>query len=152
MGCKFYRGSDRPKKIHKRLVHSRSWFRMLKWVACKYQFYMLINPQYLFLFNFRSRTSNFRGWSSIQGRTGYVPRLLASSRHEEIQYSIILLVRSTKTKCHASCRCCRCWFPGSIIRWLLRYILQWSFIQRNRTKVLLNDGRHEEMLWKPLYC
>ena len=38
MGCKFYRGADKPKKIRKRTVHSRSWFRMLKWVACKYKY------------------------------------------------------------------------------------------------------------------
>ena len=35
MGAKFYRGSDKPKKIRKRFSQTRSWFRTLKWVACK---------------------------------------------------------------------------------------------------------------------
>ena len=34
MGAKFYRGSDKPKKIKKRLTQTRTWFRTLKWVAC----------------------------------------------------------------------------------------------------------------------
>ena len=42
MGLKFYRGSDRPNKIRKRLEQSRSWFRSLKWVACKYTHLILI--------------------------------------------------------------------------------------------------------------
>ena len=36
MGAKFYRGADKPKKIRKRFSQTRSWFRTLKWVACKY--------------------------------------------------------------------------------------------------------------------
>ena len=36
MGCKFYRGADKPKKIRKRFSQSYSWFRTLKWVCCKY--------------------------------------------------------------------------------------------------------------------
>lgn len=35
MGAKFYRGADKPKKIRKRLTQTRSWFRTLKWVACR---------------------------------------------------------------------------------------------------------------------
>ena len=33
MGAKFYRGSDKPKKLRKRYSQTRSWFRTLKWVA-----------------------------------------------------------------------------------------------------------------------
>ena len=33
MGAKFYRGADKPKKIRKRLMQTRSWFRTYKWVA-----------------------------------------------------------------------------------------------------------------------
>ena len=71
MGCKFYRGADKPKKIRKRLTQSRSWFRMLKWVACKYTQTMVttaanaitcINGFYLF----RSRSSNYGRRSPIQ--------------------------------------------------------------------------------------
>lgn len=40
MGAKFYRGSDKPKKIRKRFSQTRSWFRTLKWVACKLSFLM----------------------------------------------------------------------------------------------------------------
>ena len=36
MGAKFYRGADKPKKLRKRFFQTRSWFRTLKWVACKY--------------------------------------------------------------------------------------------------------------------
>ena len=36
MGAKFYRGSDKPKKIRKRFSQTRSWFRTLKWVACMF--------------------------------------------------------------------------------------------------------------------
>ena len=36
MGCKFYRGSDKTKKIRKRFTQTRSWFRQFKWLACKY--------------------------------------------------------------------------------------------------------------------
>ncbi len=35
MGAKFYRGADKPKKIRKRFSQTRSWFRALKWTACK---------------------------------------------------------------------------------------------------------------------
>lgn len=35
MGAKFYRGADKPKKIRKRFSQTRSWFRTLKWTACK---------------------------------------------------------------------------------------------------------------------
>lgn len=38
MGAKFYRGSDKPKKIKKRLTQTRTWFRTLKWVACNRKF------------------------------------------------------------------------------------------------------------------
>ena len=33
MGVKFYRGADKPKKIRKRIMQTRSWFRTFKWVA-----------------------------------------------------------------------------------------------------------------------
>ena len=33
MGAKFYRGSDKAKKIRKRFTQTRSWFRGLKWVS-----------------------------------------------------------------------------------------------------------------------
>ena len=35
MGAKFYRGSDKAKKIRKRLTQTRSWVRQLVWLACK---------------------------------------------------------------------------------------------------------------------
>ena len=37
MGIKFYRASEKAKKIKKRLTETRSWFRHYKWVACKYK-------------------------------------------------------------------------------------------------------------------
>ena len=39
MGAKFYRGSDKPKKIRKRLSQTRSWFGQFKFIACKSQLY-----------------------------------------------------------------------------------------------------------------
>ena len=33
MGAKFYRGADKPKKMRKRFMQTRSWFRTYKWVA-----------------------------------------------------------------------------------------------------------------------
>ena len=36
MGAKFYRASDKGKKIRKRPTQTRSWFRGFKWVACKF--------------------------------------------------------------------------------------------------------------------
>ena len=36
MGAKFYRASDKAKKIRKRVSQTRTWARGLKWVACKY--------------------------------------------------------------------------------------------------------------------
>ena len=36
MGAKFYRGSDKSKKIRKRLTQTRTWFKQFKWIACKY--------------------------------------------------------------------------------------------------------------------
>ena len=44
MGCKFYRGSDKPKKIRKRFTQTRSWFRTLKWVSCMLLVYSNPNP------------------------------------------------------------------------------------------------------------
>ena len=41
MGAKFYRGSDKPKKIRKRFSQTRSWFRTLKWVACKFHYSLI---------------------------------------------------------------------------------------------------------------
>ena len=35
MGAKFYRGSDKSKKIRKRLTQTRTWFKQFKWIACK---------------------------------------------------------------------------------------------------------------------
>ena len=35
MGAKFYRGSDKAKKIRKRLTQTRTWFKQFKWLACK---------------------------------------------------------------------------------------------------------------------
>ena len=52
MGFKFYRVSDRPKKFMKRFEHTRSWFRDLKWVACKW-IWLLTVPQ----------TMHIRWWS-----------------------------------------------------------------------------------------
>lgn len=62
MGAKFYRGADKPKKIRKRFTQTRSWFRTLKWVAC--------TILHFFINNFRSRTSHYGCWSSIQGWLG----------------------------------------------------------------------------------
>jgi len=42
MGAKFYRGADKPKKIRKRFSQTRSWFRTLKWVACKYSTMLIV--------------------------------------------------------------------------------------------------------------
>ena len=33
MGAKFYRAADKPKKIRKRLMGTRTWFRTYKWVS-----------------------------------------------------------------------------------------------------------------------
>ena len=33
MGAKFYRGADKGKKFRKRFMHTRTWFRGLKWTA-----------------------------------------------------------------------------------------------------------------------
>ena len=33
MGVKFYRSADKPKKVRKRIMQTRSWFRTFKWVA-----------------------------------------------------------------------------------------------------------------------
>lgn len=38
MGAKFFRTSDKPKKIKKRFSQTRSWFRTLKWTACTIRF------------------------------------------------------------------------------------------------------------------
>ena len=38
MGAKFYRGSDKSKKIRKRLTQTRTWFKQFKWIACKLSF------------------------------------------------------------------------------------------------------------------
>ena len=38
MGAKFYRGSDKSKKIRKRLSQTRTWFKQFKWIACKYHY------------------------------------------------------------------------------------------------------------------
>ena len=35
MGAKFYRGSDKPKKIRKRLSQTRTWTRQFYCLACK---------------------------------------------------------------------------------------------------------------------
>ena len=42
MGAKFYRANYNSKKIRKRFSQTRTWFRTLKWVACK------INPFSIF--------------------------------------------------------------------------------------------------------
>merc|ERR1719464_2394817 len=33
MGLKFYRGTDKSKKIRKRFTQTRTWFRQFKWLA-----------------------------------------------------------------------------------------------------------------------
>ena len=33
MGAKFYRGSDKSKKIRKRVTQTRTWFKQFKWIA-----------------------------------------------------------------------------------------------------------------------
>ena len=35
MGLKYYRASEKPDKVRKRISMSRYWFRDLKWVACR---------------------------------------------------------------------------------------------------------------------
>ena len=45
MGAKFYRGSDKPKKIKKRLTQTRTWFRTLKWVACTFRSNSIFRPR-----------------------------------------------------------------------------------------------------------
>lgn len=47
MGAKFYRGADKPKKIRKRFTQTRSWFRTLKWVACKISSTHLLSTVFL---------------------------------------------------------------------------------------------------------
>ena len=36
MGAKYYRASERPKKIWNRLDNTRTFFRDHKWTACKF--------------------------------------------------------------------------------------------------------------------
>ena len=57
MGIKYYRGSEKPDKIRKRLTMSRYWFRDLKWVACK--------KYYLNKLSYRFRTPKGRTRTSL---------------------------------------------------------------------------------------
>lgn len=74
MGAKFYRGADKPKKIRKRFSQTRSWFRTLKWVACKSM------PTIYKQLSFRSRTSKHGCWPPIQGFLGILNRPALTSR------------------------------------------------------------------------
>lgn len=77
MGAKFYRGADKPKKIRKRFSQTRSWFRTLKWVACKY------NSPNLTVYS-RSCPSNYGCWTSLQGFLGPLDRSDPTPRPQEI--------------------------------------------------------------------
>ena len=39
MGLKYYRTNDRTKKFLNRVMNTRTWFRDLKWVTCRYLFF-----------------------------------------------------------------------------------------------------------------
>ena len=87
MGGKFYRGGDKSKKIKKRVTQTRTWARTLKWVACKTTSIVDL---------FRSRASNFRRWTPIQGLMGQQQWLSFAPRNEAILNQLTNIVRSSK--------------------------------------------------------
>lgn len=93
MGAKFYRGSDKPKKIRKRFTQTRSWFRTLKWVACK-KFPLFLTDFNTSIF-LRSRASNYGCWPPLQGFMGVLHWPTTPPRREALRTADRCAVQAT---------------------------------------------------------
>ena len=169
MGAKFYRGSDKSKKIRKRLSQTRTWFKQFKWIACKYhhldiadRFNKPIKAHWwwhslltlLFLLTTRSRASNLGLWPSFQGKQLWLHRSAFAPRHEALpdQHSYALQPVQPSQGCW--CRCCR--LHCSLFRFILLRLLRWIHLQDVRQQMRKDVGEHEEVLrdqlkpqWRP---
>ena len=80
MGLKFYRGTDKSKKIRKRFTQTRTWFRQFKWLACKCNRTICLTPR----LPSRSRSSRVCCRTRIQGWQRLLYRLPFEPRNEAI--------------------------------------------------------------------
>ena len=137
MGAKFYRGSDKPKKIKKRLTQTRTWFRTLKWVACKCTLYLTRRP----------RPPNFHRRTSFQGILGKQHRLFAAPRHEKVRYydPHSLCAPKPTQDCRLYCSCVKHPFLQHFFQFLFRQCK----LQLDQHRMWSHDGWHAEMLRKP---
>ena len=136
MGAKFYRGADKPKKLKKRFTQTRTWFRTLKWVACKC---VLAHP-------LRPRASYPCGWPPLQGILGLLDWIPPASRHEALPDRDARALRPSQPL--QGCRCCCCYFNGPLILELLQLVLRVGQLRLRKHCLRQDDERNEELLRK----
>ena len=120
MGLKFYRGTDKSKKIRKRFTQTRTWFRQFKWLACKYTRSIWLTPQ----LPSRSRSSRVCCRTRIQGWKRLLNWLPLEPRNEAIpdQHPSRFLPTQPPQGSRIFCiMCCRSIFRSFLLR-LLRCI------------------------------
>ena len=144
MGAKFYRGADKPKKIRKRFTQTRTWFRQFKWLACKSPLSPEPVDSPLFNLTLRSRTSNWRSRTPIQGRWCEKHWHALAPRHEEIPDPDSILVHPTKPSRDCWCSSCSGLIP--ILRCLLLKLLRWIHLQDGWGQLPEDDDQLEEVL------
>ena len=132
MGAKFFKTSNRGKKYLKRFNQSRSWFRGLKWVACKSQ---------AFINEFRSRSPRASRGPPIQGWWCFFDWNACEPWDGKVRHSIANVVRATKPNENS-------WFAFSactaLIYWLLRCLLRLSL----KTGAWLKSAQRCSQTWK----
>ena len=153
MGAKFYRGSDKSKKIRKRLSQTRTWFKQFKWIACKYtiklisrndmsaktplhilrhnffSFWLITNCSRLLLFD-RSRSSHVRDRPPLQGSDGLLYWTARPPRPQAFPDQHALPLLSSQPHQGHGCLRRRCLHP--ILRLLLLRLLRWLHLPAQR--------------------
>ena len=155
MGAKFYRGSDKPKKIRKRFSQTRSWFRTLKWVACKSRTSfskhsvpsidagctIWLDDSNVYLL-FRSRSPNNGCRSPLQGFMGVLHRSTLAPRPEALRHAVSSAVQASLPR-QEPLRPPDCCFSASIL-WLLLGILRPEVTEHLQRQVQQALWKHEK--------
>lgn len=156
MGAKFYKDTAKSKKIRKRFTQTRSWFRTLKWLACKCarcDAWINLAPSaascadlIAILAIFRLCPSHLDRRTPFQGRLGSSPRLPAAPGHEALLNCDANSFRTTQPIEDASRNSIPSWLRSFVQLLLPKLLRQQNILPRQPQ--LRQDARADEaLLW-----
>ena len=144
MGLKYYRGSDKPKRIRKRFTQTRTWIRQFSWACCK-SMQIVKWSIWPTKFDFRSCASRICTGPRFQGRLSLLNRLSLEPWNEKVpnQHPLRILPTQPSQNCWISSSYCFC----ALFRFLLLILLRrYTKLSHGQSKVWKDAREHEEVL------